>query len=133
MNFSVDFNVDITPEEIERLADAVPDDGLDDWVESMRELFKRAKEKQKPEDCEAEMPPEPVDLSAVPTCELVRELKTRKCVESHDTVDVMKEHGKALQDLLKSRWDPHCSIIVTWDFIRLVRDEIGCPLDMESD
>ncbi len=36
-------------------------------------------------------------------------------------------HGLALQELLKSDCDPYCTIVITQDGIKLVRDELYMP------
>lgn len=36
----------------------------------------------------------------------------------------MEMHGLALQELLKSDCDPYCTIVITQDGIKLVRDEV---------
>ena len=36
-------------------------------------------------------------------------------------------HGLALQVLLKSDCDPYCTIVITQDGIKLVRDELYMP------
>lgn len=101
MNISVDFNVDITPEEVKELASLTTDDGLDEWAESMRELFKAARERRETEGCKAPM--KSADLFTVPIEELVLELKNREGVKVAGVDDDLKKtllHADRLTEVL---------------------------------
>ena len=47
--------------------------------------------------------------------------------------EAMEMHGLALQELLKSDCDPYCTIIITPDGVKFVRDEMYLPAHREGD
>ncbi len=34
---------------------------------------------------------------------------------------------KPIVEFLKKHYDPHCCVVISWDAIKVVRDEIGIP------
>ena len=47
-------------------------------------------------------------------------------------MEELEELCKPLVDFLKEHYDLHTSIIISQDYIRLVRDEIGIPLEVKD-
>lgn len=35
---------------------------------------------------------------------------------------------KPIHDFLKKYFDPHCCVVISWDAVKVVRDEIGTPI-----
>ena len=56
------------------------------------------------------------------------ELKER---ERQSKMDKLEELCKPISDYLRDNYCPHDSIVITDDKIRLVRDEIGIPVDRD--
>ncbi|AGF56423.1 hypothetical protein B0P06_005312 [Clostridium saccharoperbutylacetonicum] len=43
-------------------------------------------------------------------------------------IEKLQELCKPVTEYLKNNWDPHCTVVITDNHIKLVRDEIGCPM-----
>ena len=48
--------------------------------------------------------------------------------ESKSEVDSLKEAAEPLHKILTANYTPHSSVIVGWDSVKVVSDELGTPL-----
>lgn len=48
--------------------------------------------------------------------------------ELEEKVKELEQLCKPIADYLKNNWDLHCSVIITYNHIKLVRNEIGIPV-----
>ena len=55
-----------------------------------------------------------------------------KINKDKEKIEELEELSKPLVEYIKKYYDFHTSIIISEDFIRLVRDEIGIPVEIDD-
>lgn len=52
--------------------------------------------------------------------------------EMEGKIKELKQLCEPIAGYLKNNWDPHCVVIITYNHIKLVRDEIGIPVESDD-